>query len=436
VSSLANIPLSVLVLGNSLPATLGLVLLIGAAALFSLLLRAARVPGGRPAAIVAGGIVAGLLLGPAGLPGVWPQQARTVFTGGVQERADLLAMESRHRTEIAALAESNVSQVAIDEQRARHADEIEPLIGAWEEAKRAHAQVMGAGAVTLSALALLLTGLLSARSSPRRRDGRAAIAGAAITACAMFILAAVPTALLLMWIMNAPALEAIAIGGCAGGGSLFAGVPMRWVGRDARRATIKTAALTVCAMAGAVISIALEPGSAWVVIAPAAALGAGALLGLWSPPRRRRAPRLERLLLRGVIFWLLLPGITAYAMHTVDPRILLDGWGPAVLAIIALLTAGGGQFIGAWLALQTIAPERVRAKAHFAGAEILALGVGPTQGLLLALLIAGGAIDPTDRALAAGVMMVLVSAVAIECGVTVNRVAVSKLDDEIEEAER
>jgi uncharacterized membrane protein len=206
---------------------------------------------------------------------------------------------------------------------------------------------------------------------------------------------------------------------------------MRWIGRDARRPIIRATAIVVTAIAGVVISVALPDDRAWVVIIPAAsfALGGAIALGAWRA-RSRRGRWTLRGISRAVVVWLLLPGLVAYTAHGVDPRILLSGWGPPVLALIALLTAGGGQFIGAWLALQTVAPDRVRAKAHFAGTELLAVGVGPTQALLAALLVAGGAIDPSDRVHATGLLMVLISALAIECGVSVNRLAVRRLEEE------
>src|SRR5690606_14788385 len=99
-----------------LPAMIGACALVSAAALCALLLRWARIPGGAPAAAIAGGILAGVLLGPSVAWRAAPDWSQRYLRGGVEAQRALVTHRQQMQRELAAMEAGSALPSAREER--------------------------------------------------------------------------------------------------------------------------------------------------------------------------------------------------------------------------------------------------------------------------------------------------------------------------------
>lgn len=136
----------------------GAVVLVASAAL-ALILRATGLPGWR----IAGGVIAGLVLGPAVLGAAWPSAHQTLFIGATEERMALDRLDSRQQADRLAAFESGGAEAAAALDR-RHGEERVEAMGALRTAVDRDAAARRWIVAALSGLVLLGAGLLRGRS--------------------------------------------------------------------------------------------------------------------------------------------------------------------------------------------------------------------------------------------------------------------------------
>src|SRR4051812_16613534 len=141
--------------------SVSLATLLGLSVLLTLGLRAVRLPGGRPAAAVLGGILAGLVLGPGVLGQLAPDWYEQTFVGGATERRALEELAAERR----ALVASDVSAEAVREFDRDHNHERQRLDLARRKAMAAFRQPLDVAGVTMLSVAMFAGGWVS----PRRR---------------------------------------------------------------------------------------------------------------------------------------------------------------------------------------------------------------------------------------------------------------------------
>lgn len=394
---------------------LRLVLFIGCAGLLALLLRRCGFPGGRPAAAVAGGILAGILLGPGVARGVAPEAYDALFIGAQQERKSLQQLDLDHARARAAQAATGTSPEALSDLVERQSEQRAPLLRALDRARERTRVQTAMGMVALVSLAVCLAAW-AAPAAPTRVP-RSAVAETGV-AVAVVLFAAVPTALLLVWVLDRSVARAIAVGAVVAAGSLFAATPLRWMGSAGRDALTRRVGLFAAVAAAAVLAWSIPSARIAFLLVPAAAVGIGTALNLARRPTRRL-----RRGARAVCLWICLPAASAYLTREVDPSALIASWRPITLVVVATLTAGAGHFIGCYLGLQTFAPDAARQRATSHSVEFIAAGVGLTQLCLGVVLFA--ALPQAADAIALAI--ILANALAIEVQASLNRRAIAGL---------
>lgn len=423
-----------------------LALLIGAAWTLVWLFRLIRWPGGRPSAALIGGVLAGVACGPGVLGLAAPAFYERTILGGSTERAALSAAEDRHAEDAAALRDSGVSPVAVDELIAQHARARIDLERALAEAEHRQAQAGAAAALGAFVAAALASAMVRRRRHIERStpgelvDGSGVIAGWAAGLMAGLV-AGLTTAALARWLLGMPLGAAVGLGGAIAGGSLLTGVPMRWTPEIGRTPAARAMAggLTLTALAGVGWAIwthtgggaasggwgAWGPWMGWIGLALAWAVGSR--LGMDRPPRgARRAAR-------WAVLWVGVPLIAAELAVRVEWGALLHGPWPLLLLGLAALACGDGHGLGGWLGLKSLAPARVRREPGLLTIEVLARGVTATSIAVMLALVAAGVVNPGDHPGAAASALILVNAASFETQLDWARPFARKLDGTIED---
>lgn len=381
---------------GALPADvlLGMTLAALAAAVVAWILRGAGIAGGRPAAAVVGGLIAGVLLGPAVLGQSAPRLHERLYVGGIPERHALESLLARQAADRLALQAAPSGAADPDELRARHAAERAPLAAALESARARH-RASFAGAVVF----LLSLGLAAGAFAGRRPVALTPVASiAAALSLAAELLA---VALLARWVFGLawPLIVGLAAAGACG--SAFAGLPMRWVPATGRTAAARSTSLVSFLLACVAVAVAAAPGAWPAAVAPAAGVVLGLAVRCVARPGLR-ARRIARTALTGV----LIPAAVAVAaLHIRWANLAADPWGwPLVLVLI--IASGNAAVGGLWIG-------RRIARAPTALHDLIgwhAAGASVTQACLAAVLIAAGACDPASPLGSAALAGVLLSA--------------------------
>lgn len=144
----------------------GVALLALMAVLWAALLRWARAPGWA----VAGGFVAGLILGPTVLGRALPATYEWLYRGGVSERVQLEQTLRAHEGLRQALGEVDVPEHIYDELHEREQAEMAPLREAHKLAMERDQEAMVAFTIVAVAALMLTTGLVSIPASEHRHS--------------------------------------------------------------------------------------------------------------------------------------------------------------------------------------------------------------------------------------------------------------------------
>lgn len=379
---------------GALPADvlLGMTLAALAAAVVAWILRGAGIAGGRPAAAVVGGLIAGVLLGPAVLGQSAPRLHERLYVGGIPERHALESLLARQAADRLALQAAPSGAADPDELRARHAAEQAPLVDALNAARAQHRSRLGTAAA-----ALLAAGIGLAAWCGRRPAGLASapLAAAIALGAELGVMVLIGRFFGLPWGLT---VGLAATGAC---GSAFAGVPMRWVPRAGRSAPALTTGVWAFVLACAAIVLAADPGR-W----PAALLPAGAMLiGLIAGGAARRGQSARRAVRAALANAIIPAAVAVAALHVEWWRFADDGraW-PLVLTVT--LVAGNAAIVGLWLALRRIPDPPTY--TDLVGWH--ATGFSATQACVATLLPATGLCDPSTSAGSAVLAGILLSA--------------------------
>lgn len=382
---------------QALPIALALLLAAAAAAALAWLLRGAGIPGGRPAAALVGGLLAGILLGPAVLAHVAPDAFERLYRGGAPERLALRQLHARHRADLAAASVGGPAPGALAEVFARHNSERAPLEHALNQAVAAHRRRLTAAGAGLLAIALFLAAWAS---RPPRFEPRAAVlaslalAGEAalIGGIAWYFLSAAP------WVALA-----IALPGAAG--SVFAGLPLRWVPARGRTApALAAGAATYLLSMTLLLAIAPPEGRA-----VAAVLILAPVLG-WTLRRAAPALRPGRRLARAALLWVALPTAVAVAALHIEWGILGHDARILVAVPLLMLLSGNGAFAGLAAAWRATSPPLTNPAPVETVLDWVAGGYSPTQACATLAILAAGAADPATPLGSAAVAALLLSA--------------------------
>ncbi len=402
----------------------GAVLCVGTSVLFAMVLRIARIPGGPPAAAIAGGLVAGILLGPAVLQQVDPDLGQRLFAGAMAEQESFDKLQVQQRAELTALQSVDATPEVFETTLKEHAEAITPVLLTLREAQAAARARMAMFLLPLLGLAVLL----GAWTTIPRHQARSDTDGSAL-AVALFMVAfaALPVALILRWIFKMPFEEALAVGAAVGAGSMFAGLPVRPRPRNARDLHIRLTTLLATVFAAGILAWAIPtPATRWLIL-PIAAAVAGFMLGLLAP-----AGKQGRRISRGLVLCVLLPPLAAFVTLQLDPALVLGNWRPIVIIVLGFLTAGDGHFIGAWLSVQAFGVDHQREYPHRHAVELVGAGTGLTQICFAFILCASTTIQPHQAAGAAVIGLLLASGFVIELMANAHRQWASKLDEMVQ----
>lgn len=376
------------------PILIGLALAAAAAAAAAWILRGAGIAGGRPAAAVVGGLLAGVLLGPAVLGRIAPGMHERLFLGAVAERRALDSLVARQAADLVALQAAAPTEAGLDELRARHAAERAPLRAALAAATAQHrSRLSGAAAV------LLAVGIGAGAWAGRRPSGGFAMAPVAAAVALLAELGAM--ALLARAAFGLPWGLTIGLAAAGACGSAFAALPMRWVPRAGRTPLAITAGICAFVLACAAMALVAGPQRWPIALAPAVALliglAAGRLAGRGATGRRAAGAALANVVVPAVV--------AAAALHIEWWRFAADPRAWPLAAAVTLL-AGNAAIAGLWLALRRIpAPPTFMDLVGWH-----ALGFSTTQACAAALLIAAGLCDPATPLGSAALAGVLLSA--------------------------
>lgn len=392
------------------PALLALIrfgLLCIAASTFAFLLHRSALPGGRPAALLVGGCLAGILAGPDVLGRLKPDLYQHIFVGAQVERADIERLQSAHDAEIQALRSIDVSPAAIDERTAEQQAELAPQIASLHRARDRFSRPARIGEVALVAIAVF-AGFAAAR--PRCRFTPAAPGAAAAGVLSIFF-GGLLLALFSLWMLPIDRPRALAIGLGTAGGSVLAGLPLRWVGARGRGPDARIASIAgAFAAAVAIVTFARETASWLAPIFAAAALGA-LLSSITSRSKRFRS-------FARTILMLAVATSTANLAATTSVQAASHSW---LFVALVVLLGGCGQFLGTVLGCATFGDATQRTQGAALWLETWAVGAPITQVLALGALSAAAVLNPLEAAGAAISVAVLASSILSEMSVSTIR---------------
>lgn len=144
----------------------GLLLLLVVPPLAAMTLRAARMPGWR----VAGGLLAGLMLGPSIMGLVWPDQHERWLVGGGEAHQALQQLERQHQADLLAMEQITASETSRDDLAHEHERSLREARQAVVEARWKHQRPLRWLVVIAATFLLLSAGMIgvprSAGSSP------------------------------------------------------------------------------------------------------------------------------------------------------------------------------------------------------------------------------------------------------------------------------
>ena len=367
------------------------------------LLHGARLPGGRAAAAILAGIVVGVLLGPGVSGRVAPDLHRAVMQGGAIEQAEFDRRLTEARGAVAALQESGVTDVAIDEYEQRALRELSPLREAIDLAQVGHrarwdAALAFAGATLLALLPLIGVARTSGEMSFQAR--RAAFLAGALS----FLLAGAILGLVLGRFTSAGWSLATLLFASACAVGWFA-PPLDRIVRERPTAVRESFVSGLCALtlSCAALLWSIDDRRAWFVAwAFIGALAIWAITKVMVPGRRLRRA------LHATIACAIAPTVIALAAMRIDPFPLARNPTFWIALLAAIIACADGRWFGALVGARALEPSKrllTRRSVEIATAHATS-GVGLAQCSLLAVLAAGGPI--TEPMLAAGLLGALV----------------------------
>ena len=378
-----------------------LLALTAASLLFGHLLRWARFPGGTPACLLAGAILAGVLMGPGVLGGVRPDMHRALTVGHHPEiEAELERIESEHRAELAVMREVGVSGIALDERIVQQREERAPAALRLEQARADHMLPTRLAIAALVALVAFF-GLAFRPVALDRQIAQPEAVALAIALTMVFV--ALPFSVGMGLAFGTSRLEGVLVGLAAASGSLAAGLVWRpspkLAPTTAPTTASTTAPMTAMTLGGRLwlVGLSVLVGGVLIVLLPIVLAQLAALV---------LKPQPNRLSVDWPVQWLLIAPICAHVAASIDPQQVIATTGGIVFIIALVVLAGAGHWLGIGLALKTTGYQPLgersatRTSLHWCSA-----GVFTSVPLWLGMLLAVGEPEIPDAALA-GLLLV------------------------------
>lgn len=363
------------------------------------LLRGAHFPGGRASAAILAGIAAGVFLGPGIFGRVAPDVHGAIVSGGVAQQAEFDRRLTEARGAVAALQESGVTEVAIDEYERRALSELAPLREAVDLARverRAHwdftLALAGAGLLAL----LPLIGVARTSGEMPFEVRRAAF----LAGIGSFVLAGVilVVAVGLFSDVGFSLATLLFASACAVG---WFTPPLDRTARERPIALRESFVSGLCAysIASAILLWWIDDRRAWFVAW--AFIGA---LAIWALTKVIVPGRQVRRAIHALVASVLAPTVIALAAMRLDPIPVVRNPAFWIAFLAAIIACTDGRWFGALLGARALDSSKgllTRRSVEIATAHTIS-GVGLAQCALLAVLAAGGPI--TEPLLAAGLL--------------------------------
>lgn len=313
------------------------IVVVGAPAIgLAWLLRRAEVPGRAAGAAAVGGLVVGLLLGPSVFGRLHPEWHMGLFVGGQAEARALESVQRLQAAELAALRALEITPIAIEEARERHADERRPDEQALEAARAEFRRDFNMAGLIVAVGAATLGGLAAGRGIRHAmiRGGRGG--GRSILAAVVFIaLAGGLPALIWAAILQRGWAESCLIG-------LLTAAPGVWGLAPARLGW--SLILALVSIVAALLTVTLG----WAFASLALASATGAMAGSFMMPRSGLS-RTEDFVLNSFA-----PTLIALAAVRADVHAITNDARFWPLLLLAVLWSADGRWAAAWCAARGV----------------------------------------------------------------------------------
>ncbi|MFG0258256.1 MAG: hypothetical protein ACF8GE_10175 [Phycisphaerales bacterium JB043] len=310
----------------------GLACLAALGAVLTLLLRAARIPGGTPAASIAAGIISGTLLGATVLGNVNPDLHMYWFIGGVEESRAITELLRQHERDLVALDASGVSPEGTSELMLEQLNEQAEYRTVRTQAQKHHELLL-----TRASLALLVAMVLAVAFHYQKPITRLPVVSRLLAA----LLAGVTTGISCLILVTAlkPQFQ-------------FLGIPY----------SVKTSFFVlagVCACTN---------------------------FRIFQAHQRRSSS----------ILWLIcVPTLTALCFTHISLVDDIDALSFVLIFLAVAIASHDGRWLGAWLGIRMFGNEKLHSAQWQSSGKILDEGAGAAQASLAGFLAGIGFLSPT-----------------------------------------
>lgn len=367
----------------------GLAALCLTGALFSWIFRAARIPGGSPSAAIAGGMVAGILLGASVLPSVNSDIWMHWYTGGVNENQPLAELTKQHLDRTNALRSAGVTETAITELRIQYREKAIPLFEALADAKQKHRNTISKIVNAMFLLWITASILSSASTKSKNIRTAQAIASGALTA----LVAGGSTFLMLNLILQLPWQLYLGAALCAAVGALaFDVCSLRLnITQVAGLRLSNITALFIVFVSLFFVGNILS--SIRFDIHLSMFIPLTILAGLFVSLLNISTHSFDRIA-RALLWAFLTPTLAAIALVYTPISLLIQAPYFWLILLIISITCHDGRWLGAWLGIRLFGTRAQKHSQWQLSASILDTGVGAAQAVLAGVLVIAGILPP------------------------------------------
>jgi hypothetical protein len=364
---------------------------------FAAIFRAIGLPGGRGAAAICGGMLAGVLFGSLVLGSAAPDVYEPLLRGAVEERVALLEVEQDIAAEkaaaVLALQATGVSEIAEEEILVEIDRRYEARLTAARdtlvEAQNRHTRNLSVILGVLAGLAFASGYFRRTRSeisetprpvTPRPRDRSVPKVLGPLppppVELLMLVMAAAPAAIFARWLLGLPIPVAIAFG-------LVLAVPGATIRRGGHTLSGGWAFLIAALLASVCSTLAFGQATSSTVLIGTAM--AGSILLLFIDNSLLRTRLTERRFHDTLFYALLLPALAGGMATIVDLQSLVSTGGFWIALAIGLIASGDGRWLGYWLAVRYFAEPPANDRSASMANSVISAGA-PLAQLVLAVL--------------------------------------------------